>query len=207
MLVMFVHDASDIFIDVLKMTNLLKLEGPRGWFLSEAAYVASLVAWAYFRLYEYPFRVMHSSFILAYRVTATQPRSWDDGGPFGLVPPELPLLLYNNILLGLLLCMHVYWFYLLMRVGFRIVTESAAQASRMEYEGDSDVEDEAGAREQIGARPAGSARAPPGEGRESGKADGGVTAPAGSVDYAVGVVSPEGGLSPRRGFAVATAAK
>lgn len=148
------HDVSDIFIDILKMANrawssaespslcrarillpaallvVLKLEGPKGWFISEIAYVASVIAWAYYRLYEYPFRVMHSSFILAYRVTAQSPRSVSDDSFFGLITPDLPLLLYNNVLLGTLFFMHIYWFYLLLRVGYRIITESAAQASR-----------------------------------------------------------------------------
>lgn len=39
-------------IDVLKMVNFLKLEGPRGWFASEIAYVTALVVWVYYRLYE-----------------------------------------------------------------------------------------------------------------------------------------------------------
>ena len=34
------------------MVNFLKLEGPRGWFASEIAYVTALVVWVYYRLYE-----------------------------------------------------------------------------------------------------------------------------------------------------------
>ena len=139
---MFVHDISDIFIDALKMVNLLKLEGRRGWFASEISYVATLVSWVYFRLYEYPFRVMYSSNVLAYKVTSAEHRTVANSGFMGLIPPDLSLLLYNNILLAILLCLHIYWFYLLVRIGLRIVSESVTQASRMEYEGDSDVEDE-----------------------------------------------------------------
>lgn len=137
---------------------------------------------------------MHSSVVLAYRVTPIAPRGYDGSGLFGLVPPELSLLLYNNILLGLLLCMHLYWFYLLLRVGYRIVTESAAQASRMEYEGDSDVEDESGASKgRPGVVTANSGGAPllhP--------------SPSAAVLAVAAAATPgEGALSPRRGFAAA----
>jgi len=63
LLVLYVHDVSDVFIDTLKMANYLKLDGARGWFGSEIAYVASLIAWAYWRLYQYPFRVLRGSFL------------------------------------------------------------------------------------------------------------------------------------------------
>ena len=142
MLVMYVHDVSDIFIDVLKMSNLIKLEGPRGWFISEIAYVATLVSWAYYRLYQFPFRVMHSSYYFSYSVTSANENSDNNASFFGLFRADLPLLVHNNVLLGLLLCLHFYWFYMLLRVGYRIITESVTQASRMEYEGDSDIEDE-----------------------------------------------------------------
>jgi hypothetical protein len=118
------------------MTNLLKLEGRQGWFASEAVYVSSVVSWIYYRLYQFPFRVMHSSCVLAYRASQAP-----DRGFLGVFAPDLPFLFHNNVLLACLLGMHVYWFYLLAMVGYRIITESAAQASRIEYEGESDVDD------------------------------------------------------------------
>ena len=143
-----------------------------------------------------PFRVMHSSFVLAYRVTPIAPRGYDGSGLFGLVPPELSLLLHNNVLLGLLLCMHFYWFYLLLRVGYRIITESAAQASRMEYEGDSDVEDESGA-----------SKGRPGVVTDATNSGGAALlhpSPSAAVLAVAAAATPgEGALSPRRGFAAA----
>lgn len=122
------------------MVNFLKLEGPRGWFASEIAYVTALVVWVYYRLYELPFRVMHTVIVLSYRVCAPLPRVSD--GLLGLFPPDMPLLTESSILLVILFILHLYWTFLLVRVGYRIITESAAQASREEYEGESDVEDE-----------------------------------------------------------------
>ena len=50
MLVLFVHDISDIFLDLMKMANYLKLEQGHGYFITEMAYTSCLVSWAYFRL-------------------------------------------------------------------------------------------------------------------------------------------------------------
>ena len=136
---MYIHDISDIGIDLLKMVNFLKLEGPQGWFGSEIAYVAAVILWIYYRMYELPFRILYAVMVLSYRVCAPLPRVYD--GILGIFPPDLPLLTEASFLLIVLLGLHLYWFYLLARVGYRILTESAAQASREEYEGESDVED------------------------------------------------------------------
>ena len=87
LLVLLVHDISDIPIDFMKvrsvmsyhqhavlqicflflrvlssqMVNFLKLEGPRGFFLSEIGYAATMIGWVYFRLYQFPFRVIKSA--------------------------------------------------------------------------------------------------------------------------------------------------
>jgi hypothetical protein len=37
-----------------------------------------------------------------------------------------------------LMVLHVYWFFLFLRIGLRIMNDSARDASRLEYEGDSD---------------------------------------------------------------------
>lgn len=139
-LVLWVHDVSDIFIDLLKMTNYLKLDGPKGWFGSEIAYVASLVAWVYWRLYRYPFRVLRGSWLEPYWLHAPQPRVND--GMWGAMQFDLPLWIELNGLLFLLLGLHIYWFKLLLGVGWRIITESTREASRQGYEGDSDGEGE-----------------------------------------------------------------
>ena len=148
LLVMWVHDVSDVFIDVLKMVNYLKLEGMKGCFGSEIAYVATMVSWAYWRLYQFPFVVLRASFFDIWRVLATNPRpaSWAGLGIFGellpLFPSEMPAWPTMNALLFVLCGLHVYWFGLLGMVGYRIATESAREASRQEYEGLSDEEEE-----------------------------------------------------------------
>ena len=143
LLVMYVHDVSDIFVDLLKMVNYLKLEGRQGWFGSEIAYVSCVSMWIYYRLYQFPVRVLDSSFTIAWGLFA--PDEWDFSWWDFLTRgyhEEMPYYMEMNVCLFLLLIMHTYWFYLLAMVGYRILTESAREASRQEYEGDSDVEDE-----------------------------------------------------------------
>ena len=165
---MYIHDISDIPIDVLvcavlyffcsirtnlfflrvvlthqKLVNFLKLEGPQGFFAIEIAYVTALLFWLYYRIYELPFRVIYTAIFLSFHLCAPMPRIYD--GLDGFFPPDMPLWIESTVLLSILLVLHLYWLYLLVCVGYRIITESVAQASREEYEGESDVDDEASA--------------------------------------------------------------
>lgn len=159
LLVLYVHDISDIFVDALKMVNLTKLEGKRGFFLSEIAYVSCIVAWLYYRMWQYPFRVMKGAGPDALSVLGPPAPYSPDGTFWGMlthnslgdwasyisrVHNEIGIAFYvpGHVLLFTLLCLHFYWFYLLAMVGYRILTESAREASRQEYEGDSEPEDE-----------------------------------------------------------------
>lgn len=138
LLVLWVHDASDIFVDLLKMVNYLKLESFRGYFASEIAYASCMVAWVYFRLYRFPFKVIWGSVMAPIELHGRYPRLSLDW--HGFFPEDMPLHTEMNMLLVVLLCMHIYWFHLLSMVGYRMITESAREASRQEYEGDSDGE-------------------------------------------------------------------
>jgi hypothetical protein len=156
LLVLYVHDVSDIFVDGLKMVNLTKLEGRRGWFLSEFAYATCILTWVYYRMWQYPLRVMKGASIDAYRVLG--PAFPGDGTVTALLSAStsewtawlsdvhrnigIPFYLPGNVLLLTLFALHVYWFHLLFMIGYRIATESAREASRAEYEGDSEAEEE-----------------------------------------------------------------
>jgi len=133
-----VHDVSDILVDTLKMVNYLKLEDRRGWYASELAYVACIVGWVWWRLWQFPTRVIRGSLVEAYRVLAPLPRFAD--GLLGMAPPDLPMWAEMNGLLITLQALHVYWAHLFFMIGYRICTESAREASRQEYEGMSDDE-------------------------------------------------------------------
>jgi len=60
LLVLYVHDISDIVIDLLKMTNYLKLEDMSGMFLTEICFVTNLFTWAYYRLYILPVFIVYN---------------------------------------------------------------------------------------------------------------------------------------------------
>ncbi len=147
LLVVYVHDVSDIAVDLLKMVNYMKLEGKRGWFASEFAYLICVLSWLYWRLWMYPMRAIRGSYIDAWDVFATYPRHSDPAFNqvvFGveISPPDMPNYFECNTMLFILLGLHVYWFHLFIMIGYRILTESAREASRQEYEGDSDGEAE-----------------------------------------------------------------
>jgi hypothetical protein len=70
-LVLYVHDVSDIFLDMLKLINYLKLEGARGFFATEIAFALNLISWIYWRLYQFPLRVVRSSIVDSHVQMAT----------------------------------------------------------------------------------------------------------------------------------------
>jgi TLC domain len=147
-LVMFVHDVSDIFVDLLKLVNYIQLEGPNGFYATEISYVLCVLSWLYWRLYEYPFRVIKGS--LFWPFVVIDDTLWgylvrwynSENSLYSLIFNSLmPFFIEMNILLILLLCLHIYWFHLFLMIGYKIITESSREASRQEYEGDSDTED------------------------------------------------------------------
>ncbi len=107
--------------------------------MTELAYASAVAAWMYYRLYQFPFRVIYAAFVMSYQSVSVFPRL--DDGFLGLFPSDVPFWQPTNLLLMVLQVLHIYWFYLLLMVGYRILTESARQASRAEYEGDSDGEE------------------------------------------------------------------
>lgn len=148
LLVLWVHDVSDVLVDLLKMVNYLKLESFKGFFASEITYVSCVVGWVYWRLYQFPFRVIRGALVDPFYLLAPQPRV--DDGLAGFLQVDLPGYNEMNVLLFILLALHIYWFHLFLMIGYRILKESAREASRQEYEGDSDDETEFDARDSNG---------------------------------------------------------
>jgi ceramide synthetase len=175
LLVLLVHDFSDVFVDLLKMVSYLKLDGRRGWFLTELAYVACVFNFIYWRLFEFPLRVIHSSAFDSYiELFVKRPELYV--APTTLwerLTPPIHMYCVTNALLIVLLCMHVYWTLLFFRLGYRMLAQDARVASREEYEGESDKEsgpDEPGAKPKL--KDAAPAAAPTSTGSGSGSAGG-----------------------------------
>eukprot|EP00038_Savillea_parva_P018067 m.22362 g.22362 ORF g.22362 m.22362 type:complete len:367 (+) comp3976_c0_seq2:2-1102(+) len=127
LLVLFLHDASDIFVDLLKMTNYAGLDADAGYYLTELVFVLQLATWAYARLYTYPIK----------GVMAT----WQSVGPFSHTTLQHFGLLLMGSFLTFLVVLHIWWYFLFLRILYRLLTaESAHDAGREEYEGSSNSE-------------------------------------------------------------------
>ena len=134
--VLFLHDASDIPLDILKMSNYAKLEGLKGLFITELAFVVLFVEWFYVRVYTYPVKLLNSSFWEA-------KASCSPDTSFFHHEPRIPYHLALNMLLGVLWLLHIWWGLLIVRLLVGILTKGSHAAAEDEYEGvssDSDSE-------------------------------------------------------------------
>jgi ceramide synthetase len=153
-IVLFVHDASDIGIDTLKMANYLRLDGRPGLFIVETAYAVTMAMWVYFRLYIFPFFIILQSSLPSlymgddwWHPDGTRPLSWRMKQLLGDWTPEFKRFYISgvicNLLLATLFVLHIWWFALLLRILVRLVrTNDPHAAGSAEYEGDSDAEDD-----------------------------------------------------------------
>jgi ceramide synthetase len=124
LLVLFIHDSSDIVTDLLKMVNYLGLDSSSGLFLAEGFFVANLVSWGVLRLWFFPAKVIRSTFV---------------DYPFAL-PLVHPGTMCRTLLVVLLL-MHIWWYFLFFRILYRLlVGQDGHKAGAAEYEGSSDSE-------------------------------------------------------------------
>jgi ceramide synthetase len=134
LLVLLLHDSSDIVADMLKLSNYLGYDSDGcGIPLTELLFVANLASWFYTRLYQFPFHVNNS--------VATH-RQMFCKNPDGSLDPTndngtwlmLQFLYFLQIL-------HVWWFLLFIRMAYRLLTQSTKEAQE-EYDSDaSDKED------------------------------------------------------------------
>lgn len=115
LVVLYLHDASDVVIEVGKVIQYLRLEGRRCLYLAEIWFTLIVVSWAYFRLYLFPTKLF--------------PVAWSDGRRAVVVNAGDS---YNNdavfwavnLCLWSLALMHLYWFTLILRIGVRKLSAS-----------------------------------------------------------------------------------
>jgi len=113
-LVLIIHDVSDIFLDFLKLSHYLDVD--LAVFIT---FVINMISWIYFRLYQFPFRVIHAGLFTS----------------IALVPNGKWWAL-SNALLIILQILHVYWFQLLARIAVELITGTTPKkAGEQEYEG------------------------------------------------------------------------
>jgi len=139
-LVLFVHDISDIPVDLMKMGNYLGLDSSSGTFIVEIVFAVHMVVWSTFRLYYFPFKIIGATFSDAAKnmiLVPLETSMWQVlANPF-IVPNALPGWLLRFAMLCLML-LHIWWYWLSIKIIIKLVTgENAHDAGRDEYEGDS----------------------------------------------------------------------
>lgn len=104
-LVLICHDISDVFLDSAKCFHYIDME-----IFSTLTFVNLVISWALYRLWYFPTRVISSTI---WNVIAEEERQ-------GVI---FPYANHFRALLCLLLVLHVYWFFLILKVAQRAVTE------------------------------------------------------------------------------------
>eukprot|EP00055_Hartaetosiga_balthica_P000320 m.136242 g.136242 ORF g.136242 m.136242 type:complete len:328 (-) comp10536_c0_seq1:156-1139(-) len=102
MLVLMCHDGCDVYLDGGKCFNSFKKDA-----YAMVTVISLLVAWAYYRLYVFPVKVILDG--QRYSFIAAQEQGMESGTP----------LIICFVLLWILVCLHVYWFLLIVRVGIK----------------------------------------------------------------------------------------
>lgn len=135
MLVLIVHDSSDVFLDVMKLANYFKLENAHGYFITEFCFfMNTFVSWPLLRLYYFPKYVIWEGVMVGYGSNCGEGETVYDrcysvnGSCFG-----------GSMLLCVLAVLHVWWFFLMMRIFYKMVFVcSPTMAGAVLYEGKDD---------------------------------------------------------------------
>lgn len=123
-IVVAIHDASDIFLELAKLSKYIEVE----W-SATLNFVIFAISWAWLRLWYFPRYIIYST---SYEILQIV-----DVSKF---PKHGPILYYGfNFLLIILLYLHIYWWILIARVLWKNIT-----AGSIEKDVRSDDEDEDG---------------------------------------------------------------
>ena len=135
LVVLFAHDFSDIVMDIMKMVNYMKLEGWHGYYIVEFFFALNtFVTWPYFRLYYFPVHIIYHGVFGGYVDYC------GEGEGSRVQKCQKMGSCFNGALLALLACLHVFWFFLLLRILYKLVTKGSrpSRAGKEVYEGDSE---------------------------------------------------------------------
>ena len=133
LLVLFAHDFSDIFVDRLKLCVYIGWEEMPYFFCTEFWFIANLVAWIYWRLYRFPL-------LLAGTFAFDNPYIQGVSTP-DVYGPQGNTYIGCQMLCGVLILMHIYWFFLFIKIAYRMIYEDNSEGEK-EYEDDTDDEDD-----------------------------------------------------------------
>ncbi|RLN32021.1 hypothetical protein BBJ28_00017130 [Nothophytophthora sp. Chile5] len=138
-IVLLLHDMTDIPLDMLKMFNYLKMEGAPGLFASEISFAVTIVGWIYYRIYQYPVKLLYTTAVENREASMTMADAHDFTQLFPYPGP--PSWLMFNVLLSTLYCLHIWWGLLLLRVLMGVLTKGTHESGKEEYEGTSSDSD------------------------------------------------------------------
>ncbi|CAF0791647.1 unnamed protein product [Rotaria sordida] len=131
LLVLFVHDITDIWLELAKSLHYMSTrkggrQCPQWENAANVVFVIFILTWFLFRLYWYPLRVLYSTGVVtAYRV-------YDRGcGLYG----------FFNLLLLILLGLNIYWLYFILQLLFRALAGTSNGLQDTREEDDSDEEE------------------------------------------------------------------
>ncbi|OHS97431.1 hypothetical protein TRFO_09425 [Tritrichomonas foetus] len=130
LVVLFLHDFSDIFLDVNLMFNQSGMEGPEYYYANEILFVCTALSWFLFRLVYLPNLIYHTV-IDGHRMCALN----HPGEPWKYPKCEgIPFYWGGVTALSALVVMHAYWFYLMIIVAIHIVRKSNKNKAGETYE-------------------------------------------------------------------------
>lgn len=134
LVVLVVHDTSDIVIDLLKMANYMKLEDKHGFFLTEVLFVTNtFISWPYMRLFVFPAYVISGEFF------GYQAQCVAQGFTPTLDITQVPVWITGRALgLSVLCGLHFYWWSLFLKMFAKLVKGVDAKTiGEKEYEKES----------------------------------------------------------------------
>jgi hypothetical protein len=136
--VMFVHDASDIVLDVTQLMNHAHMEGAQFYFVTEISFVCAMIAWFVSRIYYLPLKIIGSILVDCHSLCASR-----FPGQFWRYPKceRAPFWHGGVLLLSLLVVMHVYWFYLGCKILVKVALNDGVNKGEV-YEADLDEKKE-----------------------------------------------------------------
>jgi hypothetical protein len=102
------------------------------------AFLLPLCSWAYFRLYTFPFFLIDSA-LFGFHTLCADSHNGDIVA--NLFPSTMPFWLFANVMLIFLAILHVWWFYLIMRIAYKLLMgiEKASEIADDEYEGSNEL--------------------------------------------------------------------
>ncbi|XP_003382832.1 PREDICTED: ceramide synthase 1-like [Amphimedon queenslandica] len=117
LLVLFIHDFADVFLEVAKAILYFKDRGGKSYKLPEhianVLFAVFVLQWILFRLYWYPVKLLYATGFVSQKFY-----------------PEAPFYSLFNIMLLVLYGLHIYWFFFIIRLVVKVITGNELSDTR-----------------------------------------------------------------------------